>query len=190
MAFGGKDLPRPLPPPHPPLVSLWKRAKRFSRDQGRAQTPNGTGDPREWRPSQTNRIPVSIPLRRRRRLRRELPSAQTLSTSLLLPRLPLFVPPFLSRVRLHPSYSTEILSPAGRRRRGRFTVSDVTTLFSRFNRDPDYVVRQRFSRRSSIWRFKSVLFCGEEIRKYDSPFTAIFLIFLSSISRRFFYMYL
>ncbi|TGZ46235.1 hypothetical protein DBV15_10626 [Temnothorax longispinosus] len=37
-------------PTFPPLVSLWKRAKRFSRDQGRAQTPNGTGDPRKWCP--------------------------------------------------------------------------------------------------------------------------------------------
>lgn len=100
------------------------------------------------------------------------------------PAAPLCAPPpppaFVSSPRARPRFS-----PAGHRRRGRFTVSDVTTLFSRFNRDPDYVVRRRFSRRSSIWRFKSILFRDEEIRKYDPPFTTIFLIFLSSISPRF-----
>lgn len=104
-------------PTFPPLVSLWKRAKRFSRDQGRAQTPNGTGDPREWRPSQTNRIPVSIPLRRRRTtptgvtLRANPVDVVTVTLAACCPSL------HTPRVRLHPSCSTVILSgrtPASR----------------------------------------------------------------------------
>lgn len=142
-------------PTFPPLVSLWKRAKRFSRDQGRAQTPNGTGDPREWRPSQTNRIPVSIPLRRWRTtptgvtLRANPVDVVTVTLAACCPSS--HTPAFVSTPRDRPWFS-----PAGRRRRGRFTVPDVTTLFSRFNRDPDYVVCWRFPRQSSIWRFKSV----------------------------------
>lgn len=81
MLYGSRRRQNLPPPPCFPRplsfrVSRLKRAKCFSQDQGRAQTPNGTGDPREWRPSQTNRIPVSIPLRCRRRLQREFPSAQ------------------------------------------------------------------------------------------------------------------
>lgn len=146
VAFGGKDLPR--------LLRRSASSSRFSlrnernaslgiKEERRLQTAPAT--PCEWRPSQTNRIPVSIPLRCRRRLRRELPSAPTPSTSLLLPRLPVttplartpaFVPAPRARLRF------SLRHDAGRR--GRFP--DVTTLFSRFNRDPDYVVRRRFAR--------------------------------------------
>ena len=119
--FVEEDLPPPpLPRPRPPCdsvlfprVSRLKRAKCFSQDQGRAQTPNGTGDPREWRPSQTNRIPVSIPLRCRRRLRREFPSAQPCRRRYCYPACPSLSSPrpvsTLSRrpsVGDHPTFPT------------------------------------------------------------------------------------
>lgn len=82
----------PPPPPPPVFPAVWPSAERIFhvllsflsakrardaslgiKEERRLQTAPAT--PREWRPSQTNRIPVSIPLRRRRRLRRELPSA-------------------------------------------------------------------------------------------------------------------